>query len=263
MNTLLEYGSTHLLSYADWGDPNGYPVLVQHGMIASIRDRGLFSGLLDAGVRLIGIARPGYGDSSPCELSNLAAWGGLVSVLVHRLKLSEFDLLGISSGAPYCYAIAQELPEHVRNIYVFSGVPALCHPDIRALWPHPVDPLASLPDLKRVAKQVFFKELSPEDLQRNDLRDSARNDCFGIAQDLKLRCGDWGFALSQVKTMVHMQHSRRDAQIPFRTAELTASLLPCCRLEVREDDGHFSAGLLEGFIRSTILKHVARPPERA
>ena len=47
------------------------------------------------------------------------------------------------------------------------------------------------------------------------------NNGFGIAQDFKLRCVDWGFKLSDVKQTVYMQHSREDNQVPFAAAELT------------------------------------------
>ena len=53
MQHVMEYGDGHLLSYADEGDRGSDPVLVQHGMVASIRDAPhLFARLLDAGIRV-------------------------------------------------------------------------------------------------------------------------------------------------------------------------------------------------------------------
>jgi hypothetical protein len=40
-------------------------------LIASITDHHLFDRLLAAGIRLICIARPGYGESSPYVMANL------------------------------------------------------------------------------------------------------------------------------------------------------------------------------------------------
>jgi hypothetical protein len=86
------------------------------------------------------------------------------------------------------------------------------------------------------------------------------NDCFGVAQDLKLRCVDWGFDLSQVSTNVYMQHSRQDQNVPFITASLTAGMLPKGKLEIRETMEHFSKESLDEFIRTTIVPNLQNEP---
>lgn len=251
----VEYRNKYLLSYSECGDKSGYPILVQHGMIASIHDYHLFGRLIEAETRLICIARPGYGESSPYQMSHLAEWGELIAVLVDELQLPQFDILGMSSGAPYSYAIGYTLPKQVRNTFIFSGTPALYDEHVLALWPYPVNKQASLRELEQVAKELFFSNLAPDDLLRDDIRDSMRNDCFGIAQDLKLRCLDWGFDLSEVQATVYMQHSKTDEQIPFNTAEITAHMLPKCQLDIRASGGHFSNELLDAFIETTMVKH--------
>lgn len=242
----------YLLSYAEYGDKEGYPILVQHGMIASIMDYHLFDRIIESGTRLISIARPGYGESSPYCMANMAEWGNIVSVLVDELKISQFDILGMSSGAPYSYAIGYKLANKVRNIFIFSGIPALYDERVLALWPYPVNKQASIIELERLAKEIFFSDVSEEDLSRDDIKDSMMNDCFGIAQDLKLRCVDWGFNLSEVKASVYMQHSKEDN---LGTAEITAQLLPNCQLDIRESAEHFSDELLDTFIKKTMVKH--------
>ena len=102
MKRTLPYESQHTLSFADYGDVSGYPILIQHGMIASILDHTLFDPLIEAGMRVILIARPGYGDSTPYQMHTLADWGAIVSGLVDTLQLSQFSVLGLSSGAPIC-----------------------------------------------------------------------------------------------------------------------------------------------------------------
>jgi pimeloyl-ACP methyl ester carboxylesterase len=252
MKQILSYKDGNALSYAEYGDRNGDPILVQHGMIASISDYHLFDQLIESGRRVICIARPGYGESSPYRMENLAEWGGIVSVLVEALELSQFDVLGMSSGAPYSYAIGYQLPDKVRNIYIFSGIPALYDEKIIGFWPYPVQKNASMAEMEKVAREVFFSNLTKEDLSRNDIKDSMMNDCFGIAQNLRLRGMDWGFTLSEVREPVYMEHSTTDNGVPFITAEMTAKLLPNCQLELRDGE-HFSEGTLDRFIRNTIL----------
>jgi pimeloyl-ACP methyl ester carboxylesterase len=251
METLLYYGS-NALAYAEYGEKSGFPILVQHGMIASIKDGALFQRLADHGARVICIARPGYGESSPCEMRSLAEWGEIVSVLVEQLELARFDVLGISSGAPYSYAIAHQLPRETRNLFILSGTPALFDAGVLAHWPYPVNPQAILSELQTLAFDLFFAGCSPQQLATDDIRDSMRNHCFGIAQDLRIRCNAWGFNLMDVKAPVHMRHSRADQNVPLITAELTAAMLPDCRLEVRENDAHFSQEVLNDFIETTL-----------
>jgi pimeloyl-ACP methyl ester carboxylesterase len=251
----LEYRGDNRLSYAEYGDRDGDPVLVQHGMIASIRDGHLFEHLIDAGARLICAARPGYGASSPYVMVDLAEWGEIVAALVKALDLSSCDVLGISSGAPYAYAIGHRLPGVVRSIYILSGTPALYEDQIQAAWPYPIDVHAGIPELQKLARDLFFSDLSESDRSRNDVRDSMEHDCFGIALDLRLRCRQWGFSLSDVRQHVHMRHSRGDDQVPFIAAEMTSGLLPDCRFEAVESDAHFSRQLLDEFVESAWIVH--------
>jgi len=258
VSSFVRYKGRELLSYAEYGDRHGYPVLVQHGMVASIRDGDLFGLLTKAGVHLVAVARPGYGASSPYVMENLAEWGDLVAVLVAALELAQFDVLGISSGAPYSYAIGYRLPDKVRNIFILSGTPALYDDRILACWPYPVKRDAAIPELQSLARELFFSHLSKDDLSRHDIRDSMRNDCFGIAQDLRLRSLDWGFRLADVQAQVHMQHSRLDDQVPFITAEKTSRLLPNCQFEAKESGEHFSSQVLDDFVARAMAAHYKR-----
>jgi pimeloyl-ACP methyl ester carboxylesterase len=252
MTQIVGYENGNSLSYVEYGDMNGYPILVQHGMIASICDYHLFDSLIEAKKRVICIARPGYGKSSPYQMKNIAEWGTIVSVLVDILGLSQFDILGISSGAPYSYSIGYKLQDRVQKIFIFSGTPALFDDRIHELWPYPIKENASITEMKKVAKDVFFSNVTKEDMLNNDIRDSMMNDCFGIAQDLRIRCMDWGFRLSEIKNEVYMEHSRTDNDVPFITAEITAKMLPNCKMEAREGD-HYSEEILNRFIKNIML----------
>jgi pimeloyl-ACP methyl ester carboxylesterase len=244
------------LAYVDLGDKNGYPLLIQHGLIASIDDTDLFDRLIQRQVRLISIARPGYGESSPYLLDCYAEWGDIVSLLVQELQLPQFDILGMSSGAPYAYSIAYKIPEKVGSLFILSGIPALYDELVLSDWPYePIRDL-SISSLEELAHRLFFSNVAAEDLEKNDIRDSLMNHGFGVAQDLRLRFLDWGFRLSEVKGRVFMRHSKTDDAVPFQAAVRTAELLPNCRLELLESGPHFSRDLLENFIEGTMLPNM-------
>lgn len=253
MNRTVVYGNNIKIAYADFGHPQGFPILIQHGLIASIRDQHLFYRLVEAGARLISIARPGYGESSPYIMRNIGEWGEIAGALVDELRIKQFDVLGISSGAPYSYAIGCRLANQVRNLFILSGTPALYDEEVLSFWPYPVNKNASLAELQDLAFELFFAHLSEADLERDDTKDSLINRCFGIAQDIKLRCADWGFQLEDIKNRVVMRHSRADSSVPLITAQLTAKLLPNCVLQVREQDAHFSQEVLDDFICTAMV----------
>lgn len=251
MLNYFRYIKEYTFSYVDVGCQEGLPVLVQHGMVASIKDIHLFQHLIDAGRRVIAMARPGYGDSVPYVMNNIREWGEIIAALVERLGLEQFDVLGISSGAPYAYAIGYALPEQARCLYILSGIPALYDESVASAWRYPVERNASLEVMRALAYDLFFAQIAPEARLRDDVKDSLRNDCFGLAQDLRLRGMDWEFRLQDVGTRVWMRHSRTDN---FEAAKRTASLLPNCWLDAREDDPHFSQEVLDEFIDSVILR---------
>ncbi len=250
MKKTAYYKNGNKLSYTEFGNKNGYPILLQHGLIASIEDADLFESLVALGTRLISIARPGYGESSPYPLKNVAEWGEIVSVLVDQLQLSQFDVLGMSSGAPYSYSIGYAFPDQARNIFIFSGIPALYDETVVSHWPYPVEKDASIADMEKLAYELFFSGLSPDDQARREIQDSMKNNCFGPALDLRIRGMDWGFYLSDVHQKVYLQHSRLDEG--FITAEITAQMLPHGTFLARETEGHFSKELLEDFIQTVM-----------
>jgi pimeloyl-ACP methyl ester carboxylesterase len=250
---VLQNGIT--LSYAEYGARQGYPILVQHGLIASIGDANLFTRLVAAGYRLICAARPGYGESSAYEMENIAEWGEIVAALVAELGIEQFDVLGMSSGAPYSYAIGCKMTTQVRHIYIFSGTPALYAEPVAAHWPHPIQKNATVAQMISVAKEVFFANVTEADLLRDDIRDSMMHNCFGVAQELRLRGIDWGFELGAVQARVFMEHSRADQEVPLITAVLTAQMLPNCQLSLRDGE-HFSEETLDDFLCKVVLRQL-------
>jgi pimeloyl-ACP methyl ester carboxylesterase len=258
MNQSYFYRPNQRLSYAEYGPQDGFPLLIQHGMIASIEQADLFERLIQRGARLICMARPGYGDSSPYAMDSFAEWAQIAGGLIEFLRLERFDILGISSGAPYAYAIASQLPEQTRNLYIFSGIPALYDEAVRAAWPYPTVVDQTQAQAEALAHELFFANLTPDDLSQPPIRDSLRNHGFGVAQDLILRFKAWGFRLSDVRAQVFMRHSKTDDSVPYPTAVRTAALLPHCQLELLESGPHFSKDALEAFIDRTMLPAAPR-----
>jgi pimeloyl-ACP methyl ester carboxylesterase len=114
--------------------------------------------------------------------------GDIVSAVSEEPDPPRFDVLGISSGTPYSYAIGYQFPERVRNLYIFRGIPALDDEEAQSGWPYEVSREATIAGLQKVALDVFISDLRQEELAKAAIRDSVMHNCFGIAQDFKLRC---------------------------------------------------------------------------
>lgn len=104
------------------GDPNGPAVLVQHGMpqcrmvAAHVED-----GACEAGVRLLALSRPGFGQSSWAEPS-LASCGRDALEVAAALGADTFAVLGISFGGPFAAATAAADPERVTALGICVGI---------------------------------------------------------------------------------------------------------------------------------------------
>jgi pimeloyl-ACP methyl ester carboxylesterase len=172
---------------------------------------------------------------------------------VEDLGLTHFDVLGMSSGAPYCYAIGSRFPEKARNLFIFSGIPALFDHEIQTHWPFDVKANASIREMQQLARGLFFSNLTEEDLCKDEIKDSMSHDCFGIGLDFRLRGMDWGFKLEDLKQTVLIRHARFDPAVPFITAELTSRMLSNCSLFVEENEIHFSEAAISVFFQSVII----------
>jgi len=251
------YSGENVLTYNDFGNKDGFPILVQHGTMASIKDIDSLAGLGKI-ARVICIARPGYGESSPYVLKNLLEYGEITAKLVDELGIRQFDILGSSAGAIYCYAIAKACSGKARNIFVYSGTPALYDAEIRKSWAFPIPGEMTVEDSQKIAYEVFFSHFSEEDKKQDFIKDSMANNCFGEGQNLRIRFKDWGFTLPEIKAKVFMQHSKKDEVLPYTMAEITAKLLNDCELELLEEGSHFTNEGYEAFIQNTVIKNIIK-----
>jgi len=119
--TRLEDGRN--LEYAEYGDPDGLPVLFFHGFLGSHHQaRSAAAASRQHGLRLVAFNRPGVGASSPAPYRAVRDIAGDVRQLLDALDLEEVGLLAVSGGCPYALACACQLPERTRQVNVVSGL---------------------------------------------------------------------------------------------------------------------------------------------
>src|ERR1700719_189738 len=114
------------LAYAEYGSPNGTPVLFFHGWPSSrIMAELTENAAVELGVRIISPDRPGIYDSTSQPNRKLTDWPETFERLVDHLHIERFHILAISGGAPYAYAVGWKFPQRIRAIAVASGAPPI------------------------------------------------------------------------------------------------------------------------------------------
>jgi pimeloyl-ACP methyl ester carboxylesterase len=105
------------LAGQQWGDPDGHPVILLHGMPGSRlgpRPRGIV--LERMGIHLISYDRPGYGGSKRRPGRKVVDAAEDVRRVADHLGLKRFAVVGRSGGGPHALACAAELGYRVERV---------------------------------------------------------------------------------------------------------------------------------------------------
>jgi pimeloyl-ACP methyl ester carboxylesterase len=99
---VIELPGGGAVGYAGFGDPDGVPCFAFHGQSSSRLMPGwMFPPelLTAAGVRMIGVDRPGYGLSTAPRTAGFADWPDAVGALADHLGLGRFAVMAHSLGS--------------------------------------------------------------------------------------------------------------------------------------------------------------------
>ena len=280
------------MAIAEYGDPQGVPVIFCHGWPSSRTMAELTDDAArEAGIRIISPDRPGVRGSSFQKSRQLLDWPPVLREIADHLQLEHFRMLAISGGAPYAYASAWAMPERVQAIAIASGAPPIAElKDHSNLWKlyrwllfcyrkYPnfsrrsfrlARPFLSLRPPRR-SQPLILKLLQPCDA--DVLRDARAFDaCFesqrqawrvsaaGVWADAEIYARPWGFALEDVRVPVKLWHGKKDRAFSFRIAEEVAARLPNCQARYVEDAGHYSLPIR--FMREILTDLVTVTPDR-
>lgn len=251
--------SGHRLAYAEYGDPEGKPVLMFHAVFGSRLQYPANDGFArKAGLRMIVPDRPGHGYSDMLSHRRLLDWPEQVLQLADQLDLETFSLLGYSGGANYALACACKIPRRLEQVVLVS----FCSADFltaeqRGLsWDRLLLKLAvHSPDLflklmKVVAgallndpikalerryqqycqsdQAIIAQDAANRERYALSLREALRQGTDGVAQDI-ITINQWGFSLQDITMPIRFWHGMEDRQFPLSTARQLADSLPDCK----------------------------------
>ena len=261
------------LGVAEFGDPQGFPVLWLHGTPGARRqlppDAPAYAERNET--RLIVPERPGVGWSTLHEERTLITFADDMNELVGALELERFGLAGLSGGGPHVLAVAHELRGRVVGAALLGSMVPMHGPDA----PYNIPDLAPLAlraahwlrgPISDFMTQVF-KAIKPEHVDTilpmvlkilpehdrriidtpgfrhmftDDLYGASREQFRALIYDLSAMVQDWGFSARDVRVPVRSWHGTSDMLVPHSHAEHLVNLIPGAELVTVEDDGHFA-----------------------
>ncbi|MFC1902027.1 alpha/beta fold hydrolase [Chloroflexota bacterium] len=256
------------LCYAEYGDPDGIPIMVFHGNPNSRLLWGVIPGSpFLPGVRLIAPDRPGFGHTEFKKgVTTLENWPNDVVALADSLGIEKFAVFGPSGGGPFALACAWKIPERLTAVGIFASVgpflpetvEKLAAP-IRTMWKN----APRLPGLFRVQMKAFawlarnfpklyvrmvLKEFSETDrknyarlklagLLRPDRNEGYRQGGVGTWYDAMIPVG-WPIPLREIKLKVHLWQGEEDISVPLAMGQYIAKNIPECEVKYIKGVGH-------------------------
>lgn len=267
----VRLGDGRTIGIAEYGDPGGRAILwfpgtpggrrqVPPGAVAVARARG---------VRLVGVERPGIGDSTPHLHASVLDWADDVREVVDQLGIGRFALVGLSGGGPYVLGCAHRLASRVVAGAVLGGVApavggeaapggamrlaarlrpllhALREPLGLAVWAtaFALRPLAASAFELAVSAmppgdQVVMRRPEMKAMFLDDMLRAGRYQLRAPVYDLVLFTRHWGFSPRDLRVPIRFWHGDADPLVPLDHAHHLAALVPDAEVRVRPGEGH-------------------------
>jgi pimeloyl-ACP methyl ester carboxylesterase len=262
------------LTFAEWGDLNGFPVFSLHGTpnsrYARHWDEGKYA---EAGARVITYDRPGYGGSDRHKGRRVVDCVGDVAAIADALGIDRFAITGGSGGGPHALAVAARLPERVTRAACAVGI--VPYDTAGFDWLDGMDPLnvkefgwalqgedVLVPELEREVAEMKERvaadpakllgddwELSEADraelarperaeITRQDVDESFRNGVWGWADDDLCFTQPWGFDVAEIRVPTRIIFGLTDVLVPAAHGHWLGRHVPGAEVVAEEDQGH-------------------------
>lgn len=257
------------MGYAEYGDPDGVPVLSFHGGLSSRIDCASAADICSRlGIRLISPDRPGMGRSDFQPGRTLRDWPQDILDLADHLEIDRFAVMGWSAGGPYAAVCGQAIPARVTagallaSAVPFEGIGAWRGLDradqillVLSRWAPWGATLLLLVSVKWMPAALLQKEmaktLAPADiaaLKRAGppeaaiafAKEALRGGARGVIQDYRIFGAPWGFRLEDVRVPMHVWQGTDDSLAPPAYPRLLANRLPGATLTLVPGEGHIS-----------------------
>lgn len=257
------------LGYAEYGDPQGKPLMFFHGWPSSRLQARITDEIAkELHIRVISLDRPGFGLSDFQKTRTLLDWPTDVAELADKLSIDTFAILGISGGGPYAAVCGYKIPKRLTKVGIVAGLAPTYIPGLldgmplfsKLGWAN----YAKFPMFRTVSVLIHFAyaKYSPQlGLHRflfgakrdkqllSDLRvrqfitrnfqEAFQNGYQGVKHDLKLYTSDWGFSVKDIPSKVLLFYGEEDKNVPLAMGKYYASQIKGSKLTLYQNEGHF------------------------
>jgi len=263
-DNLLTLPDGRNLAYAEFGRPDGYPVLWCHAWPSS-RLEPLMVGddvLAEMGLRVICPDRPGVGLSDFQSDRGLSGWPKDVSFFTEAIGLDRFSVFGISGGGPYAAVCAARIPDKLNKVVIASGAWRMDWPEAAKNLGFPYNLLWRSAKHAPVLLSCLFKLLRPmiRSPKNDDERALAQHDkavplsevfpqvvseamrqgSKGLVWDARMYVREWDFDLAEIQMPLNLFHGEQDKNVPLALVQRVANSLPSAQLQTYPEDDHVS-----------------------
>jgi pimeloyl-ACP methyl ester carboxylesterase len=267
-NSQIRLPDGRALGYAEYGDPQGKPVIFFTGAASSRFLHPPKEPTEALGARLIVLERPGFGLSDFQPHRALLDWPDDVAAAADALGLDRFAAASISAGAPYAAACAYKIPQRLTRVAIISGVgpmdlPGAAEemPRVRQLGtkvartaPWLLTPILWLVSNPHRNPERFYERmlsgnsdadralLSRPEMKAMLLRNYLEATCAGMrgfARDSIIVSGPWGFSPADIAVPVYLWHGEDDANVSLSAARHLAEMIPNCQARFLAGEGHW------------------------
>ncbi len=267
----ISVGPDRRIGFAEFGSATGRAFFWLHGTPGARRQIPTEARAFgeEHNVRIIGIDRPGVGNSTPFRYPSVADFAPDLLTVADTMGIDKFGVIGLSGGGPYTLGVAHAAPERVVVAGVLGGVAPTVGPEAisggaaqLATLAAPILQVAGAPigkvvsSLLSVARPIavpaisIYGRLSPQGdrelLARPEFRAMFLDDLLhgggrraeAPFADAIIFARDWGFRAADVTVPVRWWHGDQDHIIPFAHGEHMVNLIPDAELYTMHGESH-------------------------
>ena len=253
------------VGFCDYGSPGQTAMVWCHGGPGSkLEPSWVADDAARAGLRLIGIDRPGYGLSTPQPGRTIGGWVPDALAVVDHLGIAQFLTLGVSTGGAYALAVASRSPRVIGSLacgavsdmrwaegkamnvcnHLFwnaSDRDEACAIGRAAFGERGENVLASTAVAADAADAALFAQPDFLPWWVSIVPDMFTSGVAGYVDDRLADRDGWGtFDVTRITCPVTVLHGAIDGYLPVANAHHTAAIVPGATLRILQGVGHIS-----------------------
>lgn len=266
---VLKLFDGRILEFAEYGDPEGVPVLFLHSAIFSRKRLHPSSDYVDThGIRVIAPQRPGYGRSEMIRGMSLKDYASDVNQLLDYLQVKQCYVVAEGDGAPFALAYASMWKKRIKRMAIiaslappqFEKVEQMVSMDrlmhglnrvapffavrmlkmaIQGLKNRPESYFEKIYDEMHKSDQAVVDSTAHQEMWSELLDSITSENVDDFVENYLARLNQWDFSIEDIHVPTDIWHGIEDKRAPVEFARKLHEVIPDSRSFILEDQGHY------------------------